>query len=135
VRTRFDFAKPYAWLHGSTPDDARILLLGETRSFYLDRQSIAGGNLDGPRMAAWLGAQSTPAGLHAELRRLGITHVLLNRAGYRVQSPQARPLTLIERERFLEVPPAVHATLSSMLQSHGTVRYNDRQHLIVELRP
>ncbi len=132
VAGRFDFAAPYEWLRASTPESSRVLLLGETRTFYLERQFIAGGNLDGPRIADWLSRYPSPDSLRSELRRVGVTHVLLRRSGYRVIGTNSRPLTLIEKEQMLEVPPAVDAVVRGMLSS-STLRYRDANFVIVDI--
>jgi hypothetical protein len=132
VRTR-PFALPYAWIAANTRDDARILLLGETRTLYLLRQSVSGGNLDGARIANWLGQYSTPAALAAGLKAKGITHVLWHPAWYRVTSPQNPPVDMLGRELLLEVPPETDRLLRSFLTSHAQPRYRDAEYVVFEL--
>ncbi|MEO8033069.1 MAG: hypothetical protein ABI837_01460 [Acidobacteriota bacterium] len=129
ARTR-SFSRPYAWIAANTPTDARILLLGENRSLYLERQAISGGNLDSPRINAWLSRFSDPASLSSELTRLGITHVLLGRERYRVGTA---PLGMLEKEFVLQVPPAVDRVLMQLLQRSATLRYQDNRFAIFEL--
>src|SRR5581483_9465217 len=128
------FAKPYAFISSTTSPRSRILLLGENRTYYLDRESIAGGNLDGPRIASWLARFTTPDALMAEWHRRGITHVVLHRPWYRVASPALRPLAPIEREFVLEVSPEVDRVLKETLKTRAILRYRDDAYLVFELR-
>lgn len=127
------FAKPYAWLERETPRDARVLLFGEHETFELDRPFLAATNLDGPRVAHWLARFPTPEALHAELRAQHVSYVLLRPRWYRVAQPGQRPLTPIESELALEVPPQIDRVLKTMLQTHATLRYRDDEFLIFEL--
>lgn len=126
------FAKPYAWIAQQTPRSARVLLLGENATYYLDRPSVAGGNLDGPRIAKWLARFPTPAALHAELLRQRITHVILRKKWYRAGH---RPLTPIESELMLEVAPETDRVVTAMLKTLAVLRYRDEEYLIFQLRP
>jgi hypothetical protein len=130
ARTRH-FAKPFGWIAASTPDDARILLLGELRTLYLPRQAVSASNLDGPRIAAWLAGFRTSDALRAELRRQGITHVLIG-PDYRIGGP---PPGIIEKETLLQLPPTTDAVLRAMLARDATLRYRDAGYLIFELLP
>jgi len=130
ARTRH-FAKPFGWVAASTPEDARILLLGEYRTLYLPRQAIGAANLDGPRIAAWLAKFPTPDLLRAELRRQGITHVLLGLEHYRAGGP---PPGMIEKESLLQVSPSTDAVVRATLARDATLRYRDPGYLIFELR-
>lgn len=129
ARTR-SFTRPYAWIAANTPRDARILLLGENRSLYLERQAISGSNLDSPRINAWLARFPDPSSLSGELARLGVTHVLLGRERYRVGTA---PLGMLEKEYVLEVPPAVDLVLMRFLREQTTLRYQDNRFAIFEL--
>jgi len=126
------FAKPYGWIAASTPANARILVLGEQRTLYLPREAVSGANLDGPRIAAWLARFATPEALVAELRRMGITHVLIGRENVRVGGP---PLGMLEKEIVLQIPPSTDALLKETLRRFGTLRFRDDYYVIFELRP
>ncbi|HEV7921643.1 MAG TPA: hypothetical protein VGR02_12715 [Thermoanaerobaculia bacterium] len=125
------FAKPYAWLARQTPRNARVLLLGENETYYLDRPFIAGGNLDGPRIAKWLARFPTPDALHAELRARGIAYVVLRKKWYRVGH---QLLTPIESELVLEVPAETDRVVTAMLKTRAVLRYRDEEYLIFQLR-
>ncbi|MGZ4778474.1 MAG: hypothetical protein ACXV5L_04710 [Thermoanaerobaculia bacterium] len=128
-RTRA-FARPYGWLDRSTPPSARVLLLGENRPFYLQRSFISGGNLDGPRIAAWLSKSPSPDAFSAELQRLGVTHLLLHTPWYRVEG--GRP-GMLEKEYVLQVSAQTDAMLRAFLRTHARVVYRDGEYLIFEL--
>ena len=129
-RTRA-FMRPYTWLARFTSPRARILLLGENRTLYLNRQFVAGGNLDSPRIAAWLSTLATPAAVRDDLRAKGITHVLLHTPWYRVGSD--RP-GMLEKEYVLQVSPATDAVLRTFLRENARIAYRDPEYLIFELR-
>lgn len=126
-----EFARPYAFIAAETPPRSRVLLLAENRTYYLDRECISGGNLDGPRIANWLARFPAPDALVAEWRRLGITHVLLHTRWYRVSS---QPLQPIEREYVLQVTPQLDALLTTTLKSRAVLRYRDEAYVVFELR-
>lgn len=130
-RTR-PFAGAYAWIDASTKPDARVFLIGETRAFYLQRQFVSAGNLDGPRMARWLGQFPTPAHMADGFREQGVTHVLLHPAWYRVQSSAPAP-DILDRETTLEVTPRTDAVLRAFTARHAQLRYRDAHYLIFEL--
>lgn len=128
------FARPYDWIAKQTAPSARILLLGETRTFYLQRPFLAAANLDGPRVAAWLARFTTPDELRRELVAQHITHVVLHKPWYRIATAGAPPPGMLEKEYVLEVPPQVHAVLTTLLNTHSVLRYRDGEYLIYELR-
>jgi hypothetical protein len=126
------FAKPYAWMARETPRGGRVLLLGENATYYLDRPAVAGGNLDGPRIAKWLARFPSPDALHAELRAQGIGYVILRKTWYRAGH---RPLTPIESEQMLEVTPQTDRVVTAMLKTMAILRYRDEEYLIFQLAP
>ena len=134
IRAR-PFARPYSWIAENTSSDARILLLGETRTLYLPRQFVSGGNLDGPRIATWLARYRTPDGLAAGLKADGITHVLWHPKWYRVQSPHNAPIDMLGRELLVEVPPETDRLLRSFFTAHTQPRYRDAEYVLFELNP
>ncbi len=133
-RTR-TFTGAYGWIARSTPADARVLLLGETRTLYMPRRFVSGGNLDGPRVAHWLARFTTADAMAGELRRDAVTHVLFHAPWYRVQSPGMQPFSMLEGELGLSVSPATHALLGELFRKHTVLRYRDREYLIFELKP
>ena len=121
ARTRF-FAKPYDWIAKHTPPGARILLLAENRTFYLDRRFVAAGNLDSPRVAAWLANDG--------LDRERFTHVVIHKEWYRVGTA---PLGTIEKEYVLQVPPETHEKVMRFLSTRATMVYQDAAYVIYEV--
>lgn len=128
-RTRA-FARPYGWIDRFAPRSARVLLLGENRTLYLERPFVAGGNLDGPRIAAWLSKFPSPDALSAELRTMGVTHLLLHTPWYRVRG--AAP-GMLEKEYVLEVSAPTDALLRAFLRSHAELVYRDGEYLIFDV--
>jgi hypothetical protein len=126
-----DFYQPYTWIETHTPGSAKLLLLAENRTYYLDRRTLAAGNLDGPRVAAWLARFPTPGAFARELHREGITHVVVHRPWYRVAP--APPPSMIEKESLLVVSPATNAMLHAFLGSSGREVYADNAYVVYAL--
>ncbi|HEX3108493.1 MAG TPA: hypothetical protein VHU41_05320 [Thermoanaerobaculia bacterium] len=123
-----DFAPVYQWIEGNTAPSAKVLILGENRTYDLDRQTIAGGNLDGPRIAAWLARFPNVVMLRAELTRLHVTHVLVHPAWMRA------PKTMMEREFMLDLPPQTDARLRDFLGTGASLVYRDKSYLLFAIR-
>ncbi|HEY2092519.1 MAG TPA: hypothetical protein VGJ81_11560 [Thermoanaerobaculia bacterium] len=120
-----DFAPVYDWIETHTPPEAKILFLGENRTYDLGRQTLSGGNLDGPRIAAWLARFPNAMALHDELRRQRVTHILIHPAWLRP------PKTMMEREYMLELPPGAEAALREC-----TIPvYRDNSYILVAVTP
>lgn len=124
-----DFAPVYAWIDTHTPPEARILVLGENRTYDLDRETLGGGNLDGPRIAAWLARFPNPAALRDELRRQRVTHILIHPAWIRPAK------TIMEREYTLELTPQEDAVLRALLRDDTSLVYRDKSYLLFALTP
>ena len=125
VRRVRDFAPVYDWIETHTPPEAKILFLAENRTYDLDRQTVSGGNFDGPRIAAWLARFPNAAALREELRRERVTHVLIHPAWLRP------PRTMMEREFTLVLPPQTEAALRECT----TPVYQDRSYVLVAVTP
>jgi hypothetical protein len=125
------FMRPYEWIARSTPPASRILLLGESRILYLERQAVSGGNLDGPRIAVWLARFHDLNALGSELRRLGITHILIGTQNYHIGGGQPG---MIEKEVVLQLSPSADALLEAFVAQRAVLRYRDARYLIFELR-
>jgi hypothetical protein len=126
------YARTYAWMSAHTPEESRILLLGETRSYYVDRPVVAGGNLDGPRIARYLARFNDPAAFGRELQRLGVTHLLWNRSRYRVGQG---PATALEREVLLEVEPATDRMLREFVATRCKPAFTDGDFALYAVSP
>lgn len=129
------FTRPYTWIDKKTPPDSVILLLGETHAWHLKRRAHWAGNLDGPRVAAWMGRAKSPAELKQQLDDLGITHILIQKERYQVRKPDSEDLGVLEKEFVLRVSEATDDVLRDMLREHSAQRYEDKLYLIFELEP
>jgi hypothetical protein len=125
------YARPYAWIAQNLPPHAKVLLIGETRTFHLQRPFVSGGNLDGPRIASWLSQFATPEAFARGLRDAAVSHVLFHPGRYRVG---VAPEGLVEREVVLTVPSTTDAMLRSFFQSHADLRYSDGTTYVFEVR-
>jgi len=131
-RTR-DFMKPYAWIDEHTPENAKLLLLAENRPYYLDRRALAGGNLDGPRVAAWLARFPSPDAFARELQREGVTHVLVHKPWYRVGAAW-HSHSIVEKEFVLAVTPETNAMVHAFVAQRTRKVFEDPSYAIYELR-
>jgi hypothetical protein len=132
ARTRA-FHGVYRWIGESTPPDARFLLIAETRTLYMPRQFVSGGNLDGPRVSGWLASFPTAEALANGLRGEGITHVVFHLPWYRVQSGTTEPFGILRSEAGLAVSPGTDAKLKELFGRHAALRYRDAEYLVFEL--
>jgi len=132
VKRMRDFTLPYAYVAAHAPPEGRVLLLGENRTFDLERVALSAGNLDGPRLAEYLGRFSTAQALEQELRGRGVTHVIRHPAWYRVRGAGA-PLGTLEREYVLEVSPETDAVLAEFFRTRAALRYRDPAYEIYEV--
>jgi hypothetical protein len=73
-----DYWSAADWLNRTTPPDARILLLGETRVLYFERSLVFSSAYDRHVVQRWMEDTSSPDELLARLRAEGVTHVLIN---------------------------------------------------------
>ena len=130
------YARTYDWIGLSTSPSSRVLLIGENRTFDLPRPAFSAGNLDGPRLSRYLARFPTGEEFRRELSRLGVTHVLLHRAWYRVRGAAgAPPPDMLEKEYLVEVGPETHAMLARFFASHARLRHRDGAYDVFELAP
>jgi hypothetical protein len=127
------FMRPYDWIAAHTPVESRILLLGETRAYYLQRQAVWGTNFDGPRIASWLGQSHSPDELQRSIWKSGITHIILHKPWYRIEGPGVPPANMLEREYLLDVSPDTDALVTAFLKTRAVLRYRDAEYLIFEV--
>ncbi|MEW5765338.1 MAG: hypothetical protein ACOYXN_01620 [Acidobacteriota bacterium] len=131
-RTR-NFMAPYDWINANLPPGGRVLLLGENRPFYLERPWSAAGNLDGPRVAAYLGGFRDGDSLYRGLRSEGITHVLVHKSRVRLEGQPGPDPTMIEREYLLLLPKAAAQALGECLTRRAKVAYEDGAYAVYAL--
>ncbi|MEW6758363.1 MAG: hypothetical protein AB1347_09090, partial [Acidobacteriota bacterium] len=133
LRTR-NFMGPYDWIHANVPPDGRVLLLGENRPYYLERPWSAAGNLDGPRVAAYLGGFPDGESLHRGLRAEGITHVLVHKGRVRLEGQPGPAPTMIEREYLLLLPKSAAQALGECLTRRAGAAYEDGAYTVYTLQ-
>ena len=73
-----DVAPATDFISASLPSDARVLMVAEARSFGLKRQVIVEDPYRAPLLVEMAGAASSAEDLGRRLRRLGVTHILVN---------------------------------------------------------
>jgi hypothetical protein len=112
-----------------------VLLIGETRSYALDRATYSAGNFDGLRLAAFLGAHADPKALADELRRLGVTHVVVHWPRMRVEGRSQGPIDMLEREYVLPLPRSTAVMLQQFVDEVAVRRYQDAAYSVYELPP
>ena len=129
------FMRPYGWVSVNTPPGSAVLLLGENRPYYLDRPAHSAGNLDGPRVARYLGRYPTAEALWRGLRRDGVTHVLVHRPWIRTEGDGSPPPSMTEKEYLLVLPAATARVLEECLDRCAVARDDDSRYAVYELRP
>jgi hypothetical protein len=93
------------------PADARVLLVGESRVMYLERDVVVDDPFVTPLLVTLAESLPTAPALAAEMRRRGITHVLLNRL------EAARIAALNQRsDYFSPLSPAARARLEEFFE-------------------
>src|SRR5207253_9599361 len=93
--------------------------------FHLGRPALAAGNLDGPRLAAYLARFPDAAAFDAEMRRLGVTYLLKHAPWYRVAGAEPSRSDKLESEYVLEVSPGTDRMLAEYFASRTRLRYRD----------
>ncbi|MEE8425434.1 MAG: hypothetical protein V3S11_06375 [Elusimicrobiota bacterium] len=82
--SRFTYPSSYykaaRWIGKNTPKDARVLVVGGGRSYYLERPFIANSPLDVDVLTFWLKSSSTPEELSRRFHEAGVSHMLVNLA-------------------------------------------------------
>jgi hypothetical protein len=90
------------YVNGHLPRDARVLFIGEGRSFYCERDRIAMTRLDPEPLLGWIRASKDARALADRLRREGIGAVVLNVNELLLwQQGPNRYLPLDDREEFV----------------------------------
>ena len=125
----------YRWIAENTPPESRVLLLGETRSYALDRPAVSAGNFDGLRMAAFLGGHADAKALAAELRRMGVSHVVVHWPRVKVEGRSSGPIDMLDREYLLPLPRATAVMLQQFVDEVAVRRYQDAAYSVYELPP
>ena len=82
TRSHYTYPTPYfasaRWINQHTPPEARVLVVGDVRGYYLERpfrsSSVSGTDL----FTDWVKNAATPEALRDRVKREGITHLLVN---------------------------------------------------------
>jgi hypothetical protein len=77
----------FRWCNANLPPDAKVMLFGEVRPYYLERDGFLGDPLNDFRVG--YAALDSPPALGARLRELGVTHVIATADASRYQGDQA----------------------------------------------
>lgn len=99
--------------------DGKVMLVGESRIFYLACPAVAGSYLDPPPYRAYLGALPSPDALAANLARDEILLLYLNREQYR----PGEPVTSYSDELVFSAEPEEDVIFQAMLRRYGTPLY------------
>ncbi len=110
--------------------DSKTLAVGLHELYWFTVPVRGGGNLDGPRVAAYLEAPSAEL-LIAQLRRDGFTHVLLYPAGMR---EAAAASTRRRDEREIYLPPSTFANLRTVTNEHATIIASEHGAMVFALK-
>lgn len=129
ARTRA-FAGAYQWIDQETPQESVILLIGENRTYHLSRRARSAGNLDGRRLARWLGRFPSEAELAREFSRVGVTHVLLHPAWIVGGVQPGKNLDPVAQTYMVEIPAAPWKTLNELLEHRCRTDYRDGQYVV-----
>jgi len=116
-------SKVFRWASTSLPSDARVLLIGETRSLGLERDRLVGGALD-PSPLLWLEEKTGADGFVEAVRRSDITHVVFD-------GPQA--IHLAERRKRYRGRQSELPELKRWLDSEGRLLFEDKAIQVYEL--
>lgn len=86
ARVTTGYPRPaYAAVHfanASLAPEAKVLLVGDARGFYLKRDYLASTIFDENPLITWLRSSRTPDEVAARFAAAGVTHMLLNKAEY-----------------------------------------------------
>jgi hypothetical protein len=127
------YAAAYRWIEDNTPPQSRLLLVGENRSYALERAAFSAGNFDGDRMARFLGRRTDATAFAHDLRGLGVTHVVVHWPWLRVEGRTKGEPGMLEREFVLPLPQSTARMLQDLVDRVATRRYQDDAYSVYEL--
>lgn len=100
------------WLNAQAPRDARILVAGDARGYYLQRPYSIGTAHDYSVLQPYLLTDLSPTEFLARLRRDGYSFLLLDLSEYRRLRPY-RQLTPVQEERLLRLVAHIRQSLGN----------------------
>lgn len=118
------------YIEQDVPEDAKLLFVGESRAFLVNRELIVDGPFEDPYILELAEAASSPFDLVAELQGLGVTHLLLN------QHEAERIARMNGKTTFMDGVSALAASnLNGLLQSHAEVAFAEGPVRVLRLLP
>jgi hypothetical protein len=79
----------YRWIDDHLPRDAKLLLLGTNRGFFVPREYLADSFFEASQIGAVFGPVESPAAARLRLLELGVSHVLVDGGGPQVPYPRS----------------------------------------------
>ncbi len=129
LETGQSYYPAYRWLADNSDPEDVVLIVGESRIFYLDRPVIAGCYLDQPPLSGFL-RETSPDAAERGLRKAGVSHILVNWSQYRVAP--SRPPTTDELLFFSD--PSTDAVLKHLLTERARLVFQNGPIEIYRLR-
>jgi hypothetical protein len=96
----------YGWIDDRLPADAKLLLLGTNRGFFVPRHYLADSFFEASQVGAFFATARDGQEAANRLREMGVTHLLVDRGGIRVPYPPAI-MELVQQGRHA---PLLHAS-------------------------
>ncbi|MCH7665731.1 MAG: hypothetical protein IH936_07375 [Acidobacteria bacterium] len=113
LETGHSYYPAYRWLAENTDPRDLVMVVAESRIFYLDRPAIAGSYLDPPVFSGFLREPSAEAAA-TRLRAAGVSHIFVNWEQYRVAP--TRPTTT--NELLFYSDPGIDVVFKNLLAGH-----------------
>ena len=105
------------YINEKTEPDSRVLMVGETRGFYLERRFLASTAVSPAPLARRANESSSPEALAQRLREAGFTHVLVNGVeSYRLRN---RKLFVVTRRGAENLVRVWASTMDSVYSEGG----------------
>jgi|GEM_PF-2478486 len=109
----------FRWIQERTDPRERIMVVGESRIYYLNRPAIAASYLDPPPYTPWISRDRSPDGLADRLMKDRICWIFVNRAQYRPGQAAVQPV----RELRFDASEEEDSLFETMLASRGVRVY------------
>lgn len=120
MRRHVSYWPAVAFVNQSLPASARVLMVAEARSMYLDRDLVMEDPFQTPLLAELANTTADTAALAGELRRRGITHILFN------EHEAARMATMTGRsEYFAALSAGGRQRMMELRRDHLDVVFRD----------
>ena len=80
MRESVDYWSAAQFINATLPADAKVMLVGEARCMYIDRDVVIEDPYQVPLLSTLAGEESSASSLADRLRHSGVTHLLFNRS-------------------------------------------------------